>query len=70
MLIRMTVQLSGTRDAATWPAPGGLVDLPDAEALEVVATGVAEIAPVDTDRTATAPATDEQATTATRRRRS
>ena len=40
--VRMRHQMSGTRDGADWPAPGGEIDLPDAEAAALCAQGMAE----------------------------
>lgn len=45
MLIAMKVQISGTRDGADWPAPGGTIDLPDDEATQLIGLGLAEAAP-------------------------
>jgi hypothetical protein len=41
MRIEMRAQLSGTRDGAEWPAPGQVIDLPEDEALLLVAGGLA-----------------------------
>jgi len=40
--VKMLFQISGTRNGADWPAPGETVDLPEAEAAELVARGQAE----------------------------
>ncbi len=45
MLITMKTQISGTRDGADWPAPGGTIDVPDGEAADLIAGGLAEPAP-------------------------
>jgi len=45
MKIRMKVQVSGTRDGADWPPVGGTVDLPDTEAADLCAAGLAVPAP-------------------------
>ncbi|MDV7220611.1 hypothetical protein [Streptomyces prunicolor] len=42
MRVRMKVTISGTRDGETWPERGGSVDLPDDEAEQMVAAGLAE----------------------------
>lgn len=41
MKIEMKFQVSGTRDGIDWPAPGGTIDVPDAEGEQLVAQGVA-----------------------------
>ncbi|MGW1762762.1 hypothetical protein ACWCQL_01495 [Streptomyces sp. NPDC002073] len=45
----MTVTVSGTRDGADWPAAGGVVDLPDGEAEQLVAAGLAQPAAVEVE---------------------
>jgi hypothetical protein len=40
--VRMRVGLSGTRDGVQWPARGSVIDLPDAEAADYCAAGMAE----------------------------
>lgn len=42
MRVRMKVTISGTRDGKPWPERGGTVDLPDDEAKQMVAAGLAE----------------------------
>ncbi|MFD4660832.1 hypothetical protein ACFWP2_35045 [Kitasatospora sp. NPDC058444] len=37
MRVRMLVQISGTRNGQDWPPPGAVLDLPEAEALQLVA---------------------------------
>jgi hypothetical protein len=37
--IEMLTTFSGTRDGIAWPDRGGLIDLPELEALELVAQG-------------------------------
>ncbi|MFJ6617589.1 hypothetical protein ACIQOW_08440 [Kitasatospora sp. NPDC091335] len=37
MRVRMLVQMSGTRDGQDWPPPGTVLDLPEAEALQLAA---------------------------------
>ena len=41
MRVRMKIQITGTRDGAYWPAPGGEVDLPDVEGAKMCAAGSA-----------------------------
>ena len=38
----MRVQITGTRNAQRWPAPGGVVTLPDNEGADLCAQGLAE----------------------------
>lgn len=57
MKIKMTVEMSGSRNGQPWPRRGETVDLPSGEAQHLVASGIAvevhgEKAPVET---ATAP---------------
>lgn len=40
-LVRMLVQLSGTRDGIDWPAPGGLLECPAEEAAQLAGSGLA-----------------------------
>lgn len=40
--IKMTRQVSGTRNGQAWPAAGGSVELPDGEADTLVSLGMAE----------------------------
>jgi hypothetical protein len=40
--VRILRQLSGTRDGVVWPAPGDTLNVPDAEADDLEALGVAE----------------------------
>lgn len=42
MLVRMRVQVSGMRNGAEWPPSGSVVELPDAEAAQYCAAGMAE----------------------------
>lgn len=42
MLIRMLIDMSGTRDGEPWPAKGEEAELPTAAAAHLVASGVAE----------------------------
>jgi hypothetical protein len=41
MNVTMKVQISGTRDGQDWPAPGTSIDLPDDEAAQLLALGLA-----------------------------
>ena len=64
MRVVMRARISGTRNGNEWPAIGTEVDLPDAEAVDLLNAGLAsaaESAPVET-------ATARPAETATRRR--
>lgn len=40
--VKMTRQVSGTRNGQAWPAAGGSVELPDGEADTLVSLGLAE----------------------------
>lgn len=42
MKIRLKVQISGTRNGQDWPRIGGVVDLPDEEAISYIASGMAD----------------------------
>jgi hypothetical protein len=42
MRVKMKVQVSGTRDGLPWPDRGETVDLPDEEAAQLCAAGMAE----------------------------
>jgi hypothetical protein len=47
MKVQMKAQISGLRDGKPWPDVDEVVDLPDDEATQLVASGVAEaVAPV------------------------
>jgi hypothetical protein len=41
MQVRMRISVSGTRDGKAWPSKGETIDLPDDEARNLVAIGVA-----------------------------
>ena len=46
MKIKLKVSISGTRDGVEWPPVGGMVDLPDLEAAQMIVAGLAtELAP-------------------------
>jgi len=52
--VRMLMQITGSRDGVRWPAPGGTVELPDAEAAKMCAAGYAEpVASADRSEKAT-----------------
>ena len=55
MKVIMRVNISGTRDGVEWPSIGGTVDLPDAEAVDLLNAGMAAPAPVEVEA-ATMPA--------------
>lgn len=52
MKVRMKAQILGARNGVRWPAPGGVVDVMDAEARKLLASGLAE--PVVEDNAETA----------------
>lgn len=41
MLVRMTQRISGTRNGKNWPPIGGVIELPESEALALAAHGYA-----------------------------
>lgn len=45
MLVRMLERILGTRDGKPWPPRGGVIDLPDNEALALFAHGYAQPVP-------------------------
>jgi hypothetical protein len=49
MRVRMKSFISGTRDGVDWPGPGEELDVPDAEAVELLNAGLAEAAPEKSD---------------------
>ncbi len=53
MRVVMRVRISGTRDGADWPPVGGELDLPDREAVELIAAGYAAPVPDAPIETAT-----------------
>lgn len=56
MRIRMTVEMSGTRNGVPWPKRGDVAELPTAEAAHLVAAGIAVAVPDEAPvETATAP---------------
>jgi hypothetical protein len=69
MRVEMLVSISGTRDGVEWPRRGGIVDVPDVEAADLIAASLAVAAPADVE-TAAEPAGDvETAALDTRPRR-
>lgn len=52
MNVRLTGDISGTRNGQEWPKRGGEIDLPEDEAKQLVSNGMAEVVV----ETATAPA--------------
>jgi hypothetical protein len=68
MRVRMKVTISGTRDGQPWPERGQSVDLPDSEAEQLVASGLATTDDGDVDEGdggeehATVPGSPEKAT--------
>lgn len=42
MKVRMSVDVSGSRNGQPWPAKGQVADLPDTEAADLCASGMAE----------------------------
>lgn len=69
MKIKMTAQLTGTRNGVAWPAPGETVDLPSGEAVKLCEAGLAE--PVESRKanveTATPKASTETRKTAAKK---
>lgn len=61
----MIAQLTGTRDGEDWPKVGTVIDIPDAEAADLVMNGYA-FDPTDVE---TADASDGDVETATAKRR-
>lgn len=45
MLVKMTSDISGSRDGKPWPRHGFTIELPDWEARELIDQGMAEEAP-------------------------
>lgn len=42
MKLRMKTRIEGTRNGLRWPEAGGVVDLPEGEALDLLSEGLAE----------------------------
>lgn len=55
MRVEMRVELSGTRNGAEWPPVGGVVDLPDGEAVDLLNAGLAGAVRDPDPETATVP---------------
>lgn len=56
MRVQMRTAITGTRNGEDWPAVGGEIDLPDAEARDMIAAGLAvEVADAPKPQTAAAP---------------
>jgi hypothetical protein len=55
MRIRMERQITGTRDGARWPTVGEEVELPDSEAADLCASGLAIPVVEDVTEKAVAP---------------
>lgn len=45
MLVKMKSDISGSRDGKPWPRRGFTIELPEMEARELIAEGMAEVAP-------------------------
>ena len=45
MLVRMAQRISGTRNGKSWPPIGGVMELPESEALALAAHGYAVLLP-------------------------
>ena len=48
MQVKMIAQLTGTRDGEDWPRVGATIDLPDAEAADLIMNGYA-VDPTDVE---------------------
>ena len=59
MRIKLKVHLTGTRNGVEWPAYGEEIDLPDEEAADMVAAGMAEPATKHRDAEKAVPAAAE-----------
>lgn len=57
MIVRLNGDISGTRDGLPWPPRGSMVELPDDEAAQLCANGMA--VPVVTDEVETAVVPDD-----------
>lgn len=62
MKVEMKIQITGTRNGLRWPAVGGVVDLPDGEASDLVAQGFAEKVEAPAAKKAAAKPEPEKAT--------
>lgn len=59
MKVRMKGDITGTRNGEPWPPVGGEIDLPDEEAANLCAAGMAVPVKEDKVETATPPAEEE-----------
>lgn len=50
MQVRVIQEMSGLRDGKPWPAVGGLIEVPDAEAADLIRAQVAELITEDAPR--------------------
>jgi hypothetical protein len=66
MRVKMNVQITGNRNGAYWPAPGGEIDLPDVEGAKMCAAGYAS--PVQVEVETATPRAVETATRKTTRK--
>jgi len=57
VLVRMKINITGSRNGEPWPAPGGTLDVPDHEAADLIAAGYA----VAADAQAAAPGAEDDA---------
>lgn len=55
MKVELLVTLTGTRNGQEWPAKGSVVDLPDAEALDMLNAGLARPVAAEPETAAVAP---------------
>lgn len=46
MRIQLIIRVDGMRNEQPWPAPGGIIDLPNSEAINMISHGYAIPAPV------------------------
>lgn len=67
MRIRLIHRLTGLRNGKPWPAPGGVIDVPTSEAVNMISAGYAAPAPAPQEQErATAESVIEHATLPTR----
>lgn len=59
MLVQMRKQIGGFRNLEPWPAPGGVIDVPDGEARDLIAHGYAVAVTADVDATEEADSDDQ-----------
>lgn len=55
MRVTMRVAITGTRNGQPWPGAGGTIDVPEAEASDLIAAGLAVAAEKPVAQKATAP---------------